>query len=92
MATLQVKGMDDQLYEALRARAEADNRSISQEVIMIIRSYLAGAGRDPQAVSRTLLSLVGSWDDDRSAEEIIADIRRARRPSQRFREGRDVLA
>lgn len=35
MATLQVKGMNDRLYESLKARAEADRRSVSQEVVYV---------------------------------------------------------
>ena len=41
MATLQVRSMDDRLYEALGRRAAMDNRSISQEVVMIIKEYLS---------------------------------------------------
>ena len=41
MANLQVRGIEDRLYEALRARAELDNRSISQEVVTIIEQFLA---------------------------------------------------
>ena len=40
MANLQVKSMDDQLYQALGKRAAMDQRSISQEVIFIIKDYL----------------------------------------------------
>ena len=35
MATLHVKGVDDRLLAALAARAAADKRSISQEVVFI---------------------------------------------------------
>ena len=45
MATLQVKGMDDRLYDALAARAAGENRSISQQVVTIIRDFLARPGR-----------------------------------------------
>jgi len=41
MATLQVRSVDDQLYEALGKRAIMENRSISQEVIFILRAYLS---------------------------------------------------
>lgn len=41
MATLQIKSMDDQLYNALKIRAKAENRSLSQQVVMIIKDYLS---------------------------------------------------
>ena len=49
MATLQVKGMDDDLYEALKGRAKRDNRSITQEVVTMIRESLA---RSPGSFGR----------------------------------------
>lgn len=92
MATLQVKGMDDRLYRALGARAALDNRSISQEVVSIIREFLSRPGRDPGEATRALLELSGSWQDDRSARQIATDVRKARRTGRRFRKRRDVFA
>jgi plasmid stability protein len=84
MATLQVKGMDDRLYEALRARATMDNRSISQEVVAIVREYLARPSQDARHANEAFMSMLGSWPDDRDAEEIVADIQTSRRSGQRF--------
>jgi plasmid stability protein len=78
MATLQVKGIDDQLYKALGARASMNNRSISQEVITIIQESLARPPADPRTATRAFLELSGSWKDERSAARIAADLRRAR--------------
>ena len=39
MAMLQVRDMDDRLYERLRFAAKNDNRSISQQVITILQNY-----------------------------------------------------
>ncbi len=36
MATLQVRDIDDRLYESLKTFANSEKRSISQEVIHII--------------------------------------------------------
>ena len=79
MAVLQVRNMDDMLYETLGRRAAMENRSISQQVIEIIQRYLSS----PDSFNTTcpddaMLSLIGSWEDDRSADEIIADIRNSR--------------
>lgn len=92
MATLQVKGLDDQLYQALGARASMDNRSVSQEVAVIIREFLSRPAKDARQTTQALLELAGTWQDDRSARQIAADIRKARRSGRRFRKDRDVFA
>ena len=91
MANLQVKGIDDRLYEALGARAAMDNRSISQEVVSIIRDFLSRPPGDPAGATRALLELAGSWEDDRPARQIASDLRKGRRTGRRFDGGRDVF-
>ena len=39
MAMLQVRDMDDRLYERLKFVAKLDNRSISQQVVTILQDY-----------------------------------------------------
>ncbi|MFH1919184.1 MAG: antitoxin, partial [Planctomycetota bacterium] len=89
--TLQVKGLDERLYKALGARAAMDNRSISQEVVMMIREFLARPPRDPREATHAVLELAGTWQDERTAGKIASDLRRARRPGRRFRNDRDVF-
>ena len=91
MATLQVKGMDERLYKALRARAEADKRSISQEVVYIIELFLSRPSNDHRAATDALIELAGTWQDERTASQIAADIRKARRTSKRFSRNHDVF-
>ena len=91
MATLQVKGMDDRLYQALGARAAMENRSISQEVVSIIRQYLASPVADAKSPGQAILELAGSWHDERSAEEIAQDIRQSRKLGGRNKELGDVF-
>lgn len=87
MATLQVRAMDDRLYEALGRRAVMDNRSISQEVVMIVKEYLSGSTVNHKRKTESFLELAGTWQDDRSAEEIICDIGKSRQNSvSRFKE------
>jgi len=85
MAILQVRSIDDNLYGALSRRAAMENRSISQEVISIIKKYLA----TPQTLSASpdeeALRLAGSWNDKQSADEISNSIRKAR-STKRFQE------
>jgi plasmid stability protein len=78
MATLQVKGLDDGLYNALKSLAASENRSISQQVIALIKAALA----HPELVSRrstqAFLELAGTWEDPREPDEIAQDLRAAR--------------
>ena len=83
MATMQIKSMDDQLYDALKIKARADNRSLSQQVVMILKDYLSKPDKRAQHQTDEFLDLAGSWKDDRSAEKIIQDIAK-RRSSRRF--------
>lgn len=78
MAILQVRSMDKELYQALGRRAALENRSISQEVIEIIKRYLATPLARRGAADEEALHLAGSWDDSRSEQEIAGAIRKAR--------------
>jgi len=86
MATLQVKSIDDKLYKLLGIKAKMDNRSISQEVITILKEYLSEP-RKRNAVIATdrFLEMCGTWKDDRNSEEIISDIRNKRKTVTRFK-------
>lgn len=89
MANLQVKGVDDEFYESLKALAAAENRSVSQQVLVILREYLAKQGKvqTSRTPAEVLLDLAGSWEDERDADEIVADLRRARRSSAKLDQG-----
>lgn len=78
MATLQVRSIDDQLYRALGARAAMDNRSISQEVVVIIKDYLSRPNGQRAKATAQFLQLCGSWQDERTEKEIAEEIRSAR--------------
>ena len=84
MATLQVRDLDDRLYNFLKTSARQQNRSISQEVITMIEQYLNSPGTAVANSTLAFLSMSGAWKDDRSAEAIIGDIRDFRSPSRRF--------
>lgn len=83
MATLQVRSIDDRLYEALGKRAAMENRSISQQVVFILKAYLASPSLGPQDTTKRFLEICGSWDDPRDAETIAAEIRGSRNTGQR---------
>lgn len=84
MAILQVRDVDDILYEALKNRAKLKRRSISQEVINIIENYLSKPSIANQDQTDAFLNLSGAWEGEESAEEIIDKIRSSRKKSKRF--------
>jgi plasmid stability protein len=82
MAMLQVRNVDDKLYTSLKQRADAQNRSVSQEVVSVLEQYLANPDVFNTNSTQEFLNL--SWEDDRTAEEIIADIANTRRNKPKF--------
>lgn len=86
MATLQVRSIDDQLYKALGKLAERDHRSISQEVVAILKEHLSQPVRHTATTAtEEFLSLCGTWQEDRSAKEIADEIRAHRQSATRFK-------
>jgi hypothetical protein len=89
MANLQIKGMDDGLYSSLKDLAASENRSISQQVVYLLKRYL---GRKHQfqnvrTPAQVLLELAGSWEDIRSPERIMKDLKSDRKNSHQLSKG-----
>lgn len=78
MATVELTNLDEQMYAALIARAAQENRSVVQEAEILLRESLAKPTRNPRKATEAVLEVAGSWQDNRTAEEIIADIRDSR--------------
>lgn len=89
MANLQIKGMDDDLYARLRETAASENRSISRQVVFLIKSHIANEKRlrNIKTPARVLLELSGGWSDEREPDEIVEEIRSSRKNSKRLGEG-----
>jgi hypothetical protein len=89
MSNLQIKGIDDGLYQELKQLAADESRSVSQQVLFLIRRSLAERrrSRKENTPAQVLLALAGSWEDNRSSEEIIQEIKSVRRSSNRFSQG-----
>jgi plasmid stability protein len=85
MANLQVRDIDNRLYESLKRRAELEHRSVSQEVVMIIESHLKRDNLETERQTLEFLKLDNSWHDDKNAEDIISDIRSSRSKKNRSR-------
>lgn len=89
MANLQIKGIDDKLYATIKKLAASENRSVSQEILFLVKEHVAKrkqtvAIRTPAQV---LLDLSGSWVDNRGANVIITEIKAARRNSRKLEKG-----
>jgi hypothetical protein len=89
MANLQIKGIDDKLYDTIKKLAASENRSVSQEILFLVKEHVAKrkqtvAIRTPAQV---LLDLSGSWVDNRGANVIITEIKAARRNSRKLEKG-----
>ena len=89
MANLQIKGIDDSLYAEIKRLAAHENRSVSQQVLFLVKQYLARKHqlRTSKTPAQVLLELSGSWQDEKSTGEIIAQIKDARRNSKKLRQG-----
>ena len=84
MATLQVRDIDNRLYELLKMSSKTQKRSISQEVVIIIENYLNSPHKKTANATLEFLSLTGSWMDEKSADEIVSTIKDNRVESDRF--------
>jgi hypothetical protein len=89
MANLQIKGIDDALYAEIKRLAADENRSVSQQVLFLVKEYLARKHqlRTSKTPAQVLLELSGSWQDERSPDEIIARIKEARKNSKKLSKG-----
>jgi hypothetical protein len=84
MAILQVRDIDDRIYDNLKRISSKNKRSLSQEVIHIIEEYLSDPGTTRRNSTEEFLKLSGSWEDNRSAEVIISEIKKSRSENKRF--------
>jgi len=89
MANLQIKGIQDDLYGEIKKLAAAENRSVSQQVLFLLREYLARKKylNTLKSPAQVLLELSGSWEDDRKTEQILDEIKQARRNSKKLKRG-----
>ena len=67
MANLKSEGIDDKLYKELKRIEAEEKRLVNKQT------------RGTKSPGQVLLDLSGSWKDDRKTEEIISEIRKARR-------------
>jgi hypothetical protein len=89
MANLQIKGIADDLYKKIKELAASENRAVSQQVLLLIKEYISrrGAIQSLKPPAQVLLELSGSWEDKKSADKIISQIKRSRKNSKKLKKG-----
>ena len=89
MANLQIKGIDDKLYDTIKKLAASENRSVSQEILFLVKEHVAKRKQTVaiKTPAQVLLDLSGSWVDNRSANAIITEIKATRRNSRKLEKG-----
>ena len=89
MANLQIKGIKEELYAEIKKLASAENRSISQQILFLVREYLGRKNylSTLKSPAQVLLELSGSWQDDKGAEQIISEVKHACINSKKLEEG-----
>jgi len=89
MANLQIKGIQDDLYAEIKRLAADENRSVSQQVVFLLRQFLTRKRfvQNQKSPAQILLALSGSWQDDRGSAQIIDEIKQTRRKSFKLKEG-----
>jgi len=88
MANLQIKGMNDDFYAQIKALAVSESRSVSQQILFMTKEYLLKKQQVQAAKmpAQVLLELSGAWEDGRTAAEIVADLKQARKNTALARE------
>jgi plasmid stability protein len=89
VANLQIKNMDDDFYKKIKALADAENRSVSQQVIFLVKDYLLKRQNISKikTPAQILLDISGSWDENVEADEIIERIKSQRTNSEKLGHG-----
>ncbi len=89
MANLQIKGIDDRLYEELKTIAAMENRSLSQQVLFLIRALISRKKtfESSKSGAEVLLELSGSWQDSREPDDIASEIQKSRKNSRKLARG-----
>lgn len=89
MANLQIKGIDKDFYNRLKEVSLSENRSVSQQVLFLIKNYLVKKPQiqNTKTPAQVLLELSGSWQDTRPSEQIVKELKKSRKNSKKLSEG-----
>lgn len=67
----------EELHRELKKKTALSNETIKQVVTRLINQYLSAPKKEIPETGET--GFCGAWQDEKSAEEIVADIKRSRR-------------
>ena len=92
MANVTIRNTPDSILDQIKTLSAIERRSMNNEILVLleeaVRSYQTssdrpnGYGMSPQAQFEAWERLIGKWEDERSAQEIIADIYSKRSPGR----------
>lgn len=68
--------LPEDLHHELKKKASSSNETIKHVVTGLINQYLSAPGKKVAEKSET--GFCGVWQDERSAEDIVADIKKSR--------------
>ena len=74
--------LPDEIHEAIKRKAALSNKTIREIVISLLNDYLSREGKT-EKLQET--GFCGKWEDERTAEEIISDIKSHRKWFQQRR-------
>ena len=69
--------LPDEVHGELKRKAAITNKTLKDIISGLIQAYLAESGKPESKPGKT--GLCGRWDDDRTPEEIVKDIKTHRR-------------
>jgi len=68
--------LPDEIHEAIKRKAALNNKTIKETVINLLNDYLS---REEKTEKLQETGFCGKWEDEKTAEEIISDIKSHRK-------------
>ena len=88
MASLTVRDIPDEILDRIRILSERERRSLNKQFLVIVEDGLKThtaaldrgweSGPSPSLQVALWQDIAGKWEDERSTDEIVADIRQGR--------------
>jgi hypothetical protein len=68
--------LPDELHGALKKKAVTNNKTIKEVITELVNAYISSSGKNQNKMNKT--GICGTWNDERTADEIIKDIKEHR--------------
>ena len=92
MASLTVRDIPNEILDRIRIVSERERRSLNKQFLVILEDGLTThtaalersreSGPTPSLQVALWQDMAGKWEDERSTDEIVSDIRRSRTPGR----------